>query len=80
MLIGLKVKMPVSITGICFKDELYEILYLCECGTRVLLTNGYFFKINTLVFVDKQIEDPMLFSKCIKKHGSLFNALKKSIK
>ena len=79
MIVGMKVQIPFAKEGICEKDQIAEITYLCEDGKRVLLNIGYFHEIKDLVFVDAPMGDPYLFAKYIKKHGSLFAALKNSL-
>lgn len=80
MLIGRKVKMLKAEIGKCRKGQIAEVTYVCDCNTRVLLNIGYFWNIKDLNFIDKDLnEDPLLFSKCIEKHGTLIKALKKSL-
>lgn len=81
MIVGLKVIIPTSLKGINKEGEEATVEYLCEDGKRVFLSTGYFHQISDLKFIDsKDFDDPELFAKCIKKHGSLIKALKKSLK
>lgn len=81
MILGLKVITPVNdLIPKWLQNIEATITYLDENGTRVMLDCGYFWEIKDLTFVDQSIDDPLLFAKCIEKHGSLIKALKYSIR
>jgi hypothetical protein len=79
MIEGLTVKIPLATKGMNLKNQEAKIISLCKDGLMVYLDTGYFYRIKDLVFLDSELEDPILFSKCIDKHGSLLKALKNSL-
>lgn len=79
MIVGLKVIIPESKLGMNKKNQESEIVYLSEDGERVLLDTGYFYNLKDLVTAGNESNDPLLFMKCINKHGTILRALKYSM-
>lgn len=82
-MIGLKVITPSNTRLPHLSGVEATISYIDEDGggTRVMLSCGYFWELKTLTFVNNKAGfDPTVYAKCIQKYGSLYKALKHSLK